>query len=307
MDISSIYINSNINDIFNFMIDINQINLWSYGIYWDYENILENNIIQGISNYDQSISYLKITKNDQSKKINYWIGKDIHNLISRIYVRISSTNERNMNELTMIALKTDDMNDEQWENLKNLHQSEIKIIKELIEGKNLKKINEIKEQEQEKYNIQSIIEIPYQTCVKYEYDEKYKMLRCDRILNTSMLYPGNYGYIPNTLGGDGDPLDILVLCDYQLNPGIIIECKVIGVLLMEDEKGLDEKIIAVPSERVDSNSNFLNNLNDISPVILQKIKHFYKHYKDNDKDKWCKVNDYQTKNYAIQLIEKYSI
>jgi len=307
MDISSIYINSNINDIFNFMIDINQINLWSYGIYWDYENILENNIIQGISNYDQSISYLKITKNDQSKKINYWIGKDIHNLISRIYVRISSTNERNMNELTMIALKTDDMNDEQWENLKDLHQSEIKIIKELIEGKNLKKINEIKEQEQEKYNIQSIIEIPYQTCVKYEYDEKYKMLRCDRILNTSMLYPGNYGYIPNTLGGDGDPLDILVLCDYQLNPGIIIECKVIGVLLMEDEKGLDEKIIAVPSERVDSNSNFLNNLNDISPVILQKIKHFYKHYKDNDKDKWCKVNDYQTKNYAIQLIEKYSI
>ena len=175
----------------------------------------------------------------------------------------------------------------------------------------MKKINEIKEQEQEqeqeKYNIQSIIEIPYQTCVKYEYDEKYKMLRCDRILNTSMLYPGNYGYIPNTLGGDGDPLDILVLCDYQLNPGIIIECKVIGVLLMEDEKGLDEKIIAVPSERVDSNSNFLNNLNDISPIILQKIKHFYKHYKDNDKDKWCKVNDYQTKNYAIQLIEKYSI
>ena len=136
MDISSIYINSNINDIFNFMIDINQINLWSYGIYWDYENIFEDNIIQGISNYDQSISYLKITKNDQSKKINYWIGKDIHNLISRIYVRISSTNERNMNELTMIALKTDDMNDEQWENLKDLHQSEIKIIKELIDEKN---------------------------------------------------------------------------------------------------------------------------------------------------------------------------
>ena len=122
-----------------------------------------------------------------------------------------------------------------------------------------------------------------------------------------MLYPGNYGYILNTLGGDNDPLDILVLCDYKLNPGIIIECKVIGVLIMEDEEGLDEKIIAVPSEKVDSNSKIFNNLDDISQIVLQKIKHFYKHYKDNDEGKWCKVNDYQTKDYAIELIKKYSI
>jgi len=156
-------------------------------------------------------------------------------------------------------------------------------------------------------NIQAVIEIPYQTCVKYEYDENYEKLRCDRILNTSMLYPGNYGYIPNTLGGDGDPLDILVLCDYQLYPGTIIECKVIGVLLMEDEKGIDEKIISVPSESVDLNSKFINDLNDISEIILKKIKHFFEYYKMNDKNKWCKVDDFKTKEDARNIIEKYSI
>ena len=301
MDISSIYINSNINDIFNFMCDIQQINLWSFGIQWDLEHIFEGGIIQGISTYDQSISYLKITKNEKSKKINYWIGRDLQNLISRIYVRICPTNNINVNELSMIALRMDDMDDERWDNLIHLHQSEIKIIKELIEKKNIHLIKK-----ELNYNIQAIIEIPYQTCVKYEYDEKFKMLRCDRILNTSMLYPGNYGYIPNTLGGDGDPLDILVLCDYQLYPCIIIECKVIGVLIMEDEKGFDEKIISVPSELVNSNSKFIKNINDISSIDLNKIKHFFEYYKMNDKDKWCKVYDFQNKEEAMRLIEKYS-
>ena len=137
MDISSIYINRNINDIFNFMCDIQQINLWSFGIQWDLEHIFEGGIIQGISTYDQSISYLKITKNEKSKKINYWIGRDLQNLISRIYVRICPTNNINVNELSMIALRMDDMDDERWDNLINLHQSEIKIIKEFIEKKNI--------------------------------------------------------------------------------------------------------------------------------------------------------------------------
>ena len=116
--------------------------------------------------------------------------------------------------------------------------------------------------------LEAVIEIPFGTNIKYEYDENHNLLRCDRILNTSMSYPGNYGYIPNTLGGDGDPLDILVLCDYQINPGVIIECKVLGVLLMEDEEGLDEKIIAIPSDNVDPTSKFMNQITDISPVVL---------------------------------------
>ena len=134
MDISSITIHRDINDIFNFMIDIQQINLWSFGIQWDVEHPFENNIIKGISNTDQSISYLKITKNDKTKKINYWIGKDIENLIPRIYVRITPTRDIDVHKLSMIAFKTDDMDDERWKNLKNLHQSEIKTIKEYIEN-----------------------------------------------------------------------------------------------------------------------------------------------------------------------------
>ena len=155
--------------------------------------------------------------------------------------------------------------------------------------------------------IDSIIEIPYNTFIKYEYDMKYEKIRCDRILNTSMLYPGNYGYIPNTLAGDGDPLDILVICDYQLYPGIIIECKVIGVLIMEDEKGMDEKIISIPSDIVDPNSQYIHDLHDISQITLHKIKHFFEYYKKNDIHKWCKVDDFKTKEYAINLIHQKTI
>tara|TARA_B100000963_G_C22547344_1_gene635054 strand:+ start:200 stop:691 length:492 start_codon:yes stop_codon:yes gene_type:complete len=157
--------------------------------------------------------------------------------------------------------------------------------------------------------IDAIIEIPLNSNIKYEYDEKHDKLRCDRIMNTSMIYPGNYGYIPNTLAGDGDPLDILVLCDYSINPGIIIECKIIGVLIMKDEKGLDEKIIAIPSNNVDINSEKINNLDDLQENLLSKIYHFFQHYKDNDKNKWTEIKEHKirSKIYAENLIHKYKI
>jgi inorganic pyrophosphatase len=149
------------------------------------------------------------------------------------------------------------------------------------------------------------IEIPYNTSVKYEYDKQLNKMRCDRILNTSMLYPGNYGYIPNTLADDGDALDILVMCDYSLFPGTVIESKIIGVLMMEDEKGLDEKIISVPSYNVDNTSKDINTINDLNSSTLKKIAHFFTHYKDNEKDKWCKVYGFHDNRYAISLCEKY--
>ena len=152
-------------------------------------------------------------------------------------------------------------------------------------------------------NIDAIIEIPYNTFIKYEYDKSKKRMRCDRILNTAMLYPGNYGYIPNTLASDGD----LVVCDYKLKSNCIIETKVIGVLIMTDEKGLDEKIIAVPSNDIDSQYKDINNIFDLSSIILTKIKHFFQHYKDNEKEKWCKVEDFKEKEYALKLVEKYKI
>ena len=92
-----------------------------------------------------------------------------------------------------------------------------------------------------------IIEIPYNSFVKYEYDKTEQKMRCDRVLHTAMAYPGNYGYIPNTLSGDGDPLDVLMICEYPIYPGTIVKARMVGVLFTKDEKGDDEKIIAVPS------------------------------------------------------------
>ena len=157
--------------------------------------------------------------------------------------------------------------------------------------------------------VDMIVEIPRNSNVKYEYDKDKKRMRCDRIISTSMLYPGNYGYIPNTLSGDGDPLDILLLCDYPIYPGTIVKVKIIGVLLTEDEKGNDEKIIAVPSHEVDISYNEINNYTDLDKVTLQKIKHFFTHYKDNETKKWVNVKEYKDNKvqskYLIVLNYKY--
>ena len=132
-----------------------------------------------------------------------------------------------------------------------------------------------------------VIEMPYNSHIKYEYDEKINKIRCDRILNTSMNYPGNFGYIPNTLSGDGDPLDILMVCDYQLLPGIVIKIK-FGVLLTEDEKGADEKLLVVPYKGVDPSYEHIDDYTQLPKPTLSKIKHFFTHYKDNEEDKWVR-------------------
>ena len=146
-----------------------------------------------------------------------------------------------------------------------------------------------------------IVEIPYNSYVKYEFDKKTQKIRCDRILNTSMLYPGNYGYIPNTLSGDGDPLDVILICDYSLYPNTIIKIIIIGVLLTVDENGSDEKIIAVPDNSVDPNYGNINNVTDLSKFQLMKIKHFFQHYKDNEETKWAIVEDFKDREFAIDL------
>ena len=156
-------------------------------------------------------------------------------------------------------------------------------------------------------NIDSIIEIPLNCEIKYEYDFDKNMIRCDRFLRECMVYPANYGYIPNTLGGDGDPLDILIITNHKIDPNTIVECKVLGVLIMYDEKGIDEKIISVPSDNVDINNKSINELNDISKNILNKIEFFFKNYKKNIKGQWSNVIQYENKEYAIQLIKKYSL
>ena len=148
------------------------------------------------------------------------------------------------------------------------------------------------------YEVDMIVEIPFNSNIKYEFDKEINKIHVDRILNTSMLYPGNYGYIPNTLSGDGDPLDILLLTEYPIIPGCIIKVRIIGVLYTIDEKGNDEKLLAVPSSDVDSNYDDIKALKDLSPIILKKIKHFFTHYKDNDKNKWVNVYDFGDSSLA---------
>ena len=152
------------------------------------------------------------------------------------------------------------------------------------------------------YNFDMIVEIPQNSNVKYEYDKNLQQMRCDRIITTSMLYPGNYGYLPNTLSGDGDPLDVLLLCDYPIYPGTVVNVKVIGVLLTTDEKGDDEKIIAVPEDTVDPSSKVIEDLHDIGQHLLNKIEHFFKHYKDNEPHKWVQVKEFQDKKSTLEII-----
>ena len=128
------------------------------------------------------------------------------------------------------------------------------------------------------FNLDMIVEIPFNSSVKYEYDKNLQKMRCDRLISTSMLYPGNYGYIPHTLSGDGDPLDILLICDYPIYPGTVVNVKIIGVLLTTDEKGEDEKIIAVPSKPVDHSFEDINNLGDLGTLMTKRIYHFFEHY-----------------------------
>ena len=149
-----------------------------------------------------------------------------------------------------------------------------------------------------------IIEIPYNSYVKYEYDSNLNKIRCDRVLNTSMCYPGNYGYIPNTLSGDGDPLDILLVSEYPLYPGVVIKSRIIGVLLTEDEKGDDEKIIAVPAKEVDPSYTDVINYLDLPKITIKKIMHFFTHYKDNEENKWVRVKEFHDKEFAQQVYTK---
>ena len=115
--------------------------------------------------------------------------------------------------------------------------------------------------------------------LKYEHDKETGALILDRILHNTNNFPYNYGYIPNTLSPDGDPLDIIILCDHSIHPGCYAECKIIGGIETDDESGKDDKIIAVLSEKVDPKSKLYNDINDINKFDLDNILYFLKHYK----------------------------
>jgi len=148
-----------------------------------------------------------------------------------------------------------------------------------------------------------VIEIPQGSLVKYELDKDSGFIVADRFHYTSMPYPFNYGFIPNTKADDGDPVDVMVVSSQPLSVGIVISVRVIGMLEMEDEAGVDTKIIAVPTTKVDPFYAHINDVSDLDEPTQKKIKHFFDHYKELEPGKWVKTKAFLGKGEALKDIE----
>jgi inorganic pyrophosphatase len=138
--------------------------------------------------------------------------------------------------------------------------------------------------------------------VKYEVDKETGVMFVDRFLHTPMYYPGNYGYIPQTLGGDGDPLDVIVVGHIPVMPGAVLRSRPVGVLLMEDDKGQDEKIIAVPVAKMHPYHGDIRDYTELPEIQRDQIRHFFTHYKDLEPGKWVKAGDWGDAALAKKLI-----
>ncbi|MCL2656977.1 MAG: inorganic diphosphatase [Betaproteobacteria bacterium] len=148
-----------------------------------------------------------------------------------------------------------------------------------------------------------VIEIPARADpIKYEVDKETGALFVDRFLGTAMQYPCNYGYIPDTIAGDGDPVDVLVVTPFPLLPGVVVPCRSIGVLKMQDEAGDDAKLVAVPISKLTPLYSNVKVIEDLSEPLRQKIVHFFEHYKDLEPGKWVKVVGWGTPAEAMQEV-----
>jgi inorganic pyrophosphatase len=150
-----------------------------------------------------------------------------------------------------------------------------------------------------------IIEIPMNADpVKYEVDKDSGAIFVDRFMSTSMHYPTNYGYVPKTISGDGDPVDVLVITPVPLFPGVVVTCRPIGILRMEDEAGLDGKILAVPTDKILSIYTQWQKPEDLNPLRLKTIAHFFEHYKDLEVGKWVKILGWDGPEAARQEVQE---
>jgi len=139
-------------------------------------------------------------------------------------------------------------------------------------------------------DVNVVIEVPLGgEPIKYEIDKASGALFVDRFLYTPMRYPGNCGFVPHTLCGDGDPLDVIVMNSRPLVPGAVVRCRPFGILFMEDDGGTDEKILAVPVSKLTKMYDGINDITDMQPIQLERVKHFFTHYKDLEPGKWAKI------------------
>ena len=158
-------------------------------------------------------------------------------------------------------------------------------------------------------DVNVIVEVPVGgNPIKYELDKEAGTLVVDRFLYTPMSYPGNYGFVPHTLSEDGDPIDVLICNTRPLVPGCVINVRPIGVLIMEDNAGQDEKVIAVPSQSLTKRYDDVLNITDLPEITLQQIEHFFEHYKDLEPGKWVKIGDWlgceDAKRLIVEAIER---
>ncbi|MBV1705724.1 MAG: inorganic diphosphatase [Hyphomicrobiales bacterium] len=155
------------------------------------------------------------------------------------------------------------------------------------------------------HDVNVIIEVPIGgEPIKYEMDKDSGALMVDRFLYTAMRYPGNYGFIPHTLSEDGDPCDVIIANTRAIVPGAIMSCRIVGVMLMEDEAGGDEKLIAVPSAKLTKRYENVQNFTDLPSITLKQIEHFFEHYKDLEPGKWVKISRWGDAAEAQQLVIK---
>lgn len=153
------------------------------------------------------------------------------------------------------------------------------------------------------WNVNVVIEVPMGSSpVKYEMDKDSGALLVDRFLATPMFYPCNYGFIPHTLSGDGDPADVLVVAPYALAPGSVIAVRPVGVLMMKDEGGDDEKILAVPVTKLTPLYEHVKSYKDLPELLIKQIGHFFEHYKDLEPNKWVKVTGWKDADDAARII-----
>ena len=152
-------------------------------------------------------------------------------------------------------------------------------------------------------DVNAVIEIPLGgVLVKYEIDKKSGALFVDRFLHTAMFYPGNYGFIPHTLSADGDPCDVLVVSQVPVVPGAVIRCRPVGALVMEDEAGGDEKILAVPVDALHPFYTGIRSYKELPVIMCEQIVHFFQHYKDLEKGKWVTILKWVDADGAARLI-----
>ncbi|CAN5268624.1 inorganic diphosphatase [soil metagenome] len=153
------------------------------------------------------------------------------------------------------------------------------------------------------HDVNVIIEVPIGgEPIKYEMDKEAGALVVDRFLYTSMRFPGNYGFVPHTLSGDGDPCDVIVANTRAIVPGAIMSCRIVGVLLMEDEAGADEKLVAVPSSHLTKRYEGVQNYSDLPQITLRQIEHFFQNYKDLEEGKWVKILGWGDADHARALL-----